>query len=314
MKMKTCLKCGNEIFYKTAINNKIIYNNHRKYCFECSPYINYAPILTTELTNIQKEILNGHLLGDGFLTLGMTCNDASFNITRKAEDQNYLFWTKNYFQEYLTPKGIVDRSRYDKRTNKTYNCIEMHTRTSPLFTEYYNKWYPKGKKIVPEDLTLTPLIIAIWLADDGAVSNGSTDKTLKIKFATQGFHKQNVEFLHSQLVNLYGPRVKIQMADNKEQWIIQISHTPTSKILIRDIYDIFPPLPRKSDIWDNPLIDLWDKQKIISPNCNYCESTNTVKKGNNLNRQRYLCNDCDKTYYALKDYKIIPPNILPSPQ
>jgi hypothetical protein len=56
---------------------------------------------------------------------------------------------------------------FDNRTAKTYHNTKMQTHRTELFEEQYQRWYPNGKKIVPQDVALTPLSLAIWFADDG---------------------------------------------------------------------------------------------------------------------------------------------------
>ena len=45
-----------------------------------------------QLTDIQEQILNGHMLGDGCLYKPPNIKSNSyFQLTRKKEDRNYLF-------------------------------------------------------------------------------------------------------------------------------------------------------------------------------------------------------------------------------
>jgi len=314
IKMNICLSCGEKFPCKIEINGEIksIYNRH--YCLECSPYGKQNHIrfseqnkYPSELTDTQEQILNGHLLGDGNLSKVKNKGNSTFTVVRCAEDIEYLEWTAKHFNIFSSDNMMYDRSYFDTRTNKIYYTYSFHTRQLPVFTKYYHKWYPEGKKIVPSNLILTPLTIAVWFADDGNIRNDSSG-AITIKFSTQGFIRTDVEFLHSQLVNLYGEKVRIQKADKENQLTIQISHTPTSKELIRDIYDVFPPLLRKSDIWNRPLVDLWDKHKIINPNCIWCGSDKNRRNGYDTKyykKQKYLCANCGRNYYDISDYEIL---------
>lgn len=63
------------------------------------------------------------------------------------------------------------------------------------FKSQLERWYPgQGKKVVPRDLTLTPLSVAHWLCGDGS---GSPKGGLC--FYTNGFTKGDVDFLVSRL-------------------------------------------------------------------------------------------------------------------
>lgn len=74
-----------------------------------------------------------------------------------------------YFKRLLLcrPKIVAVRSEPEVRTGKVYSSIVFTTYTLPCFTELYNSFYIKGKKVIPlniEDL-LTPLGLAYWIAD-----------------------------------------------------------------------------------------------------------------------------------------------------
>lgn len=57
----------------------------------------------------------------------------------------------------------------DPRTKKEYKNLNFWTKYLPIFTEFYNLFYSKKIKIVPQDLSLlTPLALAHWITQDGA--------------------------------------------------------------------------------------------------------------------------------------------------
>jgi hypothetical protein len=259
-----------------------------------------------KLTSLQQEILIGHLLGDGGLQIGTRNINARFKIQRKLEDKDYLLWSADHFKDFTSDNGVREKARFDDRTQKTYFSITLQTNVHSLFTKYYHQWYPEGKKIVPKDIVLTPLTIAVWFADDGWVQQ-VYNKGLVLEFSTKGFRKNDVDFLYDQLINLYGDKIYLYKASEKEQWVIKITDTQTSKKIFRDIDSVFPPLERKSEIWNREIIDLWDKKKIIHPNCIWCGSSNSNKRGfsKTYHKQIYTCNDCGKNYYDISDYEIL---------
>lgn len=307
--MKICKKCGKVFPNKTIIDGELKPLYCRAYCLECSPFVNknIRKNINKKLTDIQEQILNGHLLGDGCLCKPKNDNTNSrFTIKRAASDLEYLNWSAKYFQDYLSPTGVYNIKIFDDRYKKYYYSSIFYTRQLPIFTEYYNKWYPKGKKIVPKDLILTPLTIAVWLADDGSIRSQSPTK-LTMTFSTDSFSKENVIFLQEQLNKLYGPRIYVKNKYQKEDsFQIHITHTHTSKKIIRDICNIFPPLPRKSSVWKTSSIDLWDRNLITLPICIRCNSDNVIKHGWAHNKQRYYCKECEQEYMGINDYEKSP--------
>lgn len=87
------------------------------------------------------------------------------------------------------------------------------------------------------------MVIAIWFADDGTIyENGK--KSVAIKFSTQSFAKQEVEFLQLKLNKKYiGFNINSNYK-NGTQHVITAS-TKTAKRLFIDILEFFPPIERK---------------------------------------------------------------------
>ena len=245
------------------------------------------------LTQRQIEIINGHLLGDG--TIEKRANNGSFKINRKLDDLLYLEWSFNELSQYITDAGITIHHVFDNRTNKTYNQCKFRTKCCSEITEIYDKWYVNGIKVVPKDLVLTPLTIAVWLADDGSIAN-QTPGALDIKFATHSFSLDEVLFLKEQL-SKYG-EIKHYKEKEKNQYTIRVTNTRASKSLLRDIDQIFPPLERKSNIWRNDRVDLYDTNK--TPICLYCKSEKVYKNGHLRGEQRFRCLSCNSNF-RLKD-------------
>jgi len=308
MKMKTCVKCGSEFQIKYRHEGKVINGNNRTKCIICSPVRSLGDaknkLFNTKLTDIQEQILIGHLLGDGCLGVYKERKNAYFELKRKHEDLEYLRWTYKNFEYFATGAGIIDTKSFSSDKSKIYKGNSFRTKTLPIFEEYRNKWYPEGKKIIPKDLILTPLIIAVWFADDGCVSRQSSI-TLRTQISTNSFSYEEVVFLKKQLVSLCGANFNIYKITNKEQYTICTTNTSDSKKLFRIIdYDF--PLDRKSKIWRTDSMDLWDRNVIFNPICSFCGSNNTIKHGKSklkdYEKQKYYCKDCQKDYLDLKDY------------
>ncbi|MDB9435278.1 hypothetical protein BMF77_pc00058 (plasmid) [Dolichospermum sp. UHCC 0315A] len=163
----------------------------------------HSDVLLTNCIKQEMDLIQGHLLGDGsiFVT-GKDCNrDATFNFVTKHED--YAQWIINNTESFAACKLQVG-DNYDKRTDKSYHRVSFRSPSNNLFTELRNKWYPDGKKIVPQDLVLTKDLILRWYVDDG----NWHDKG--IYFNTQGFDPESTDFLRSELSKFLVMKVTIQ--------------------------------------------------------------------------------------------------------
>ena len=190
----------------------------------------------TAFSDEQLQVLCGALLGDGSLIMHKHCTNAIFQYSSKSR-QHVEFVALN-FSDFLTDKGVYDCSSFDKRTEKVYYRSVAKTHVHPLFTEMHKMWYKDGKKHIPEDLILTPLICLIWYIGDGAICNNK--RTQNIKLATQCFQKEELEnILLPQLKNFEATLMKADVSKSGEQ---QYSiYIPKRKI--KEFLDYIGPCP-----------------------------------------------------------------------
>jgi len=147
----------------------------------------------TQMTCIDRYILDGHLLGD-----------ASILNHHPDRNKNWCFVLYSIHSEYLQysadtitclkDRPIWSRAQKDKRTNKTYNSFYLRSLSEDYFTKQRERWYPEGKKIVPCDLVITKETLLSWYMDDGSIS------TSKGRYlATDSFTLEDVNLLKKYL-------------------------------------------------------------------------------------------------------------------
>lgn len=230
MTLKICYKCNN--YFEEII---------RGYCRKCY----YALKYTGELSNLekpkinklsinQKELLIGSLLGDAWLGRNATSKHCHLKIERSSKDIEYL----KYEFEILKPLCKSGIKEYKRKDDKYY-CYFI-SRSYEILSKYHDKWYNNTTKIVPLDLKLTPLIIAIWFADDGNISmHHKKQNLLRSNFATNGFTHDETEFLASLLSKKYCESFKANKTSIKNQYVINAGDTAT-RVMIKDIINVFP--------------------------------------------------------------------------
>ena len=177
--------------------------------------------LSIELSDVQKEVLIGCLLGDGCLYLGPNSKNAIFSYTSKHKEMVELVYS------YLSP--LLNKIEYyeyrDKRTNKTYTRYIVRSISHPIFTSIYHMWYVDGKKCIPKDILYRPLTCLFWyLGDGGIVHHKSTDE---LYLSTHCFSKSELEIVvkNSELQK-FDPHLLFAgtSAMGEEQYKIRISH------------------------------------------------------------------------------------------
>jgi transposase len=207
------------------------------------------------LTDVQLQVLNGALLGDGNLTISKNGVNACFNyLSKSLQHVQYIY---QYFAQ-LVPNGISTYEYFDKRTNKTYKRYSFRTITSVTFTEIYYKWYKAHQKKLPQDLCLTPLTCLIWYIGDGGLLTFKNNYKC-VKIATNCFDKIGIEtILLPQLKDFEAriTKVGISKYDNQAQYAIFMNRDNSAKFL--------------TYIGDCPFSDYkykWEITERKNPNC-----------------------------------------------
>lgn len=200
------------------------------------------------LSKEQEEHLIGSLLGDANLYKYKNQINAGISIGRKTSDIEYLKYQYELYKSFCS-NGIYERKYLDKRTNKFYSISYFRTVACPVFSVYREKWYPKGIKIIPNDIVLTPTICAIWFCDDGSVVSKKPTRIPVISLYTDGFSKYEVFNLRELLCKTISDNgFEVQKKPNDKYYLRSVK---SGCIAFIDYINKFMPesMNRKSNIW-----------------------------------------------------------------
>jgi hypothetical protein len=190
--------------------------------------------LLVQLTNIQKEILVGTLLGDASIERNKPNHNARLRFDQTFPNHaSYLMNIFSYFYN-LAGKGpsIIIR-KPDKRTGKIYTHMQFKTLVFPCLNVYHDLFYKDGKKIIPYNIgeLLTARGLAYWIMDDGGKSSGSTETILH----TRSYTFEEVLFLQQVLKSNFKLYTRLY-EKTSGQWVIAIPKR--QEIDLKDI--VFP--------------------------------------------------------------------------
>lgn len=138
--------------------------------------------------------LCGELLGDGCLRSNST-SSAKFQYSSKYMEYAW------YIARTLDSYGIKQSGKIYKNLCKWGVGYSYQSRAYSELRTLYDLWYPKGKKIVPEGLMLTPITCRQWYIGDGCLDR-TQGKNPYITIATQAFPTSDVDRLVGQLINV----------------------------------------------------------------------------------------------------------------
>ena len=148
------------------------------------------------VTSRQEEILTGSLLGDAYITAR-----GQIQFEQSVHQKEYLFW-KHQELSSISYKNVSIAKRFDKRYK--HENISYRFWTRQYFASWREKFYLNNKKIVPKDIQLTPLSIAVWYMDDGCLSDN------KCIIATDGFSKDDICFLQKLLLEKFNIKTSVK--------------------------------------------------------------------------------------------------------
>jgi len=169
-----------------------------------------------KLSEVQREILIGKLLGDGHLE---TNNGITYRlkIEHSIKQQDYVQWLYQNFKDWvLTPPKIKTKFLNDK----TYQNIWFNTVFHIAFRYYGKQFYQDKQKVVPKYISriLKSRAMAVWFMDDGSIKS-QHHRALILN--TQGFLIKDQKLLQNALLSKW--QIESSLRKQKEGWQILIT-------------------------------------------------------------------------------------------
>ena len=119
------------------------------------------------LTQLQKSLIIGSILGDGYIRIIPGRKDAFLEVNHSIKAKEYVDW------KYSTLKNICKSEPKERNTNEGRVAYRFFTKQNHEITSLLNLFYKNGKKTVPPSLNLDPVILAVWFMDDGSKSKSN---------------------------------------------------------------------------------------------------------------------------------------------
>ena len=152
--------------------------------------------------NEGEQVLVGLLLSDGSVTkVPYSVFQVSFSGMR------HLLYLA-YLKEVLPQAGLSFGDSYPNvvryvSKGRTYEHCYLSSLTCTLLNSLRNKWYPRGKKDVPKDILLAPIILAHWFMGDGCSFRVGKNKIgVEVQLATCAFSEDSIALLEAEFCRL----------------------------------------------------------------------------------------------------------------
>lgn len=163
-----------------------------------------------KLSNLQRQVLIGKLLGDG--ALKFRGNDCRLHVKHSFNQLALVKYKRRIFRNITS---MQTRMFIQEVKGKQYQFAEFVTLTHPEFTKYYNLFYPFSKKIIPKNISEfldNPLSLTLWFMDDGSAEYAGAS------LQTHSFSKLGVDRLRKTIKNNFDLETTKRI--NKGRWII----------------------------------------------------------------------------------------------
>jgi len=182
--------------------------------------------VTHRLSDQQREVILGSLMGDGSLSASRSGHGARFRIGHGAKQADYADWKASLF-------GNLGVSRSTNDKGAVFHDIQ------PLveLAELRDAVYLAGKKILSWDYlkALTPLSIALWYQDDGTFtrrSKGLQERTRggsgRSEICVQALERTSRQRLRDHLADTWDIHAKL--ITRAGQAVVQFPTAETAKL------------------------------------------------------------------------------------
>lgn len=182
------------------------------------------------LSEYQKEVLTGLLLGDGCIERTKNSQVARLKVGQNLRQSEFVQWLYGTFKDFVrTPPRLKQKIK----GGKIYSELVFNTLTHKSFKYFYDLFYPKGKKIIPEsiDQQMTPTAFAVWFMSDGSVKSKECRGRI---LNTHCFTRSEIERLIKVLKDKFNLQSSIRTQTDGLQIYISAKSAEILNNLLRD--------------------------------------------------------------------------------
>ena len=183
------------------------------------------------LSEKQRDLIIGSLLGDGTMRLGKGAQNVNFKVDHGLAQKEYVQWKYQILKPFVftQPKLSYRKDSDGKPYEKSW---WFRTIRHPYLTEIYKSFYEgdgyrSGRKIIPANLKLSPFVVAIWIMDDGSYSNK------KIDISTYCFYLLEIHFLQGCFKDTFN--IEINYHSDRDKGYRMYCNQQETKKLIKTI-------------------------------------------------------------------------------
>ena len=182
---------------------------------------------TLKLSEFQRQVLVGTLLGDGCLETQNNGRTYRLKIEHSIAQKDYVDWKYQVFKNFILSEPRIHKRMSYGMVRDNY-CFSTVSHGSLRF--YGQQFYKDGKKIMPAVISkmLTPLALAVWFMDDGSVKS-KQHRALVIH--SQSFNKQDLVKIIEILDKKYAIKSTLRKREDGSGYVLYLLSETIDKFI-----------------------------------------------------------------------------------
>lgn len=160
------------------------------------------------LTKFERSIIIGSILGDGYMRIIPGRSDAFLEINHSIKAKDYVDY------KYRSLKRLCESAPKERIGNGDRRAYRFFTKQHPEITKLYKLFYKDSRKMIPKNLILDSVSIAVWYMDDGSKS-----RDIDVYLNTQQFTQNEQKILLHCLRQF---NIKARLNKDKKYYRIRI--------------------------------------------------------------------------------------------
>jgi hypothetical protein len=195
--------CSVDTIRKRMVEYDISFRDRRE-----STIISKGGLAHVKLNDYIRQVFDGVMISDGYIDVvgKIDTITASLVINQSEKNKDWIEYLCNLFNRNGLKCKIFHKTT--KLLGKEFKQISLQSKSYVELGDEHNRWYPDDIKIVPKDIQFTPVFLAHWYMGDGTSNKRYSEKLnrnyYRIEFCTEGFTKDDVEFLIRKINDKYG--------------------------------------------------------------------------------------------------------------
>ena len=166
------------------------------------------------MTERQRQILVGMLLGDAHLERQRGARTARLKIEHSLRQSAYVDWKYTEWRDWVrTPPRARERRN---RLGTVSTNIGFTTLSHVELEEFRMRFYRDHRKVVPVDLELTQLSMAVWFMDDGS---RKSSQCRGLYLNTQSFTSAEIQLLQTVIQRDVGVETTVR---KQTRWLADL--------------------------------------------------------------------------------------------